>query len=180
MARKAKAKATATATATATEKREVDWLHSEGRRLLFEDLRQKLYGGMHWRVVFQQRPEFDVGKTKDDAERLFQSRLYNARKISGSKDSRAAKELGLLQHDLQVRPYPLFNHRGEERWEGSETQKLLKQDIADKKHIGLTPTQFMATRPEYGALPRFVIKGHVEQEVRLQKFLKQYRAKFGF
>ena len=52
---------------------------------------------------------------------------------------------------------------------------MLKQDVANKVHHGMTRTQFHQSRPEYYQnYPKDVIARHVRQEVKLQKFLKQY------
>jgi hypothetical protein len=59
-------------------------------------------------------------------------------------------------------------------------QKLLKQDVADKKHETLTNTQFYLSRPEYQTLPKHIIVGHIEQEVKLVKFKHQYRHRYGY
>ena len=40
-----------------------------------------------------------------------------------------------------------MHHPGEPRWEGSEAEKLLKQDIDEKKHMDMTPKQLRASRP---------------------------------
>jgi len=63
--------------------------------------------------------------------------------------------------------------------EGSEAQRWMKIDIAAKTHIGKTPTQFRMLRAEYQLYSIAVIRGKIQQEERLIKILKQYRAKKG-
>ena len=131
-------------------------------------------------MAFKSRPEFAVGKNVDDAARLFETRLKSARKIIAEKDERAAMELALLHEDRKVRPVPLANHRGEPRWEGSKAQKQLKKDVAEGKHLTMKSTEFYLSNPDYQKYPKNIIMGHVDQEVRLRKFTKQYRGRYGY
>ena len=163
-----------------------DWAKSEGRKLLFADIRSgAIPATMHWQIAYKRRPEFVVGTkadpTAEKAESLFEDRLKSARNILAAKDARAAEELALLRADRLIHPVPTTNHRGEPHWEGSEAQKLLKKDVAERKHEGMLPAQYYASRPQYKAwgFSAATIKGHVEQEVRLRKFLKQYRGRYG-
>lgn len=163
------------------KKKVENWRTSKGRELLLADVRSgTIHADMDDEEAFQSRPEFAVGESLEEAKRLFEGRLKSARGIIGRKNTRASSELALLREDRKVHPPPPTNHRGEPRWEGSVAQKLLKQDVAEKKHVGMKPSEFHQTRPEYQAYPPKVIKGHVEQEVRLQKFLFQYRGRYGY
>jgi hypothetical protein len=155
------------------KKKLVEWKDRKGKALLIADIRcGTIPEDMNWKVAFRLRAAFAVGDTPDEAERLFQDRLRRARKENKEQSTRAASELALLQQDRLVRPIPATNHRGEPRCEGSAAQSLLKEDIAALKHVGLSPQQFYQSRPEYYThYPLYVIKGHVEQEIRLQKFL---------
>ena len=93
---------------------------------------------------------------------------------------RASTELAMLQEDRLVHPFPATNYRGEPQWEGSAAQKVLKKDVADKKHETMSRTAFYNLRPEYKAFPKTVIVGKVQQEERLLKFMKQMRKKKGY
>ena len=92
------------------------------------------------------------------------------------------EELALLRADRLVHPAPPTNHRGEPRWEGSAAQTLLKDDVKKLKHEGMKPLAYYKSRPEYEAwgFSAATIAGHVKQEVRLLKFLKQYRGRYGY
>jgi hypothetical protein len=163
------------------------WPSSKGRKLLIKDIRSgRIPADMAWEDAYKLRPEFVVGTKEDNtakkARSQFESRLDSAREILAKRDTRAAEELALLRQDRQRHPAPATNHKGEPRWEGSEAQKLLKQDVAEKKHEGMKPAQYYASRPQYKAwgFSAATIKGHVEQEVKLLKFRKQMRGKFGY
>lgn len=54
-------------------------LQSKGRKLLEGDITEgRVTDDIHWHFVFQQRPEFDVRDTYEDALRLFPGRLKAA------------------------------------------------------------------------------------------------------
>ena len=82
-----------------------------------------------------------------------------------------------MQQDLATNPPAPIDYWGMPRWEKSAAQKSLKQDVADGKHTTMTRTQFHQSRPEYKVYPKRYIARKVEQELALQKFLKQYHAR---
>lgn len=157
------------------------WLNSEGRKLLLRDLKDgTISRTMDWQTVFHTRQEFAVGPTHAEALRLFETRFRTAVNINDEKATRAQHEMVLLQQDRAVHPIPKMNHRGEPRWEGSEAQKLLKEDIKNNAHSNLSRMEFYESREEYQAWPKPVIDGHVVQEVKLRKFRMQMAAKKGY
>jgi len=158
------------------KKKKDTWGNSDGKRLLKQDIRSgNIPEDMHWKTAFQRRPEFNVFPSpKKTPEELFSSRLRSARKLIKEKNDRSSRELALLQQDRAVLPPPATNHRGEPRWEGSVAQMLLKQDVGNNSHQQLSRKQFYLSRPEYQVYPMRIISGHVDQEVRLIKFLNQY------
>ena len=86
-------------------------------------------------------------------------------------DDEAAKEDDLaLQHDRKLFPICKSNCRGEPRWPGSIAERLLKQDIKAGKHLTMTPMDFYASRDEYKLYSNDVIRSHICQEVKLQKY----------
>jgi len=147
------------------------WLHSEGRKLLFEDLRTgKIpldYRQMSAAVAFQLHPEF----AEHDGANKFAGRLSRARTNVKKKRETGAAEMALLAADRLVCPKPTHNHRGEPRWEGSAAEAFLKQDVANNKHELMTPKELFDSRPEYKDWSRKVIRKHVEQEVALIKWI---------
>jgi len=157
------------------------WRKSDGKKLLIQDIRaNRIHAAMDYQEAFQRRPEFNVGVTVAEALRLFKGRLLRARKKVAAQKSRAELELALLQQDRITHPAPAHNHRGEPRWEGSVAQQLLKADVKAKRHEQLTNTQFFNSRPEYRALPKPILVGHIVQEVKLIKFKTQYRSRYGY
>ena len=67
-------------------------------------------------------------------------------------------------------PRPDLNYRGEPQWDGSDAQRLLKEDMTAGKHLKYdTPSEFRDSRPEYQTYNKKVFRGHIHQEVRLRK-----------
>jgi hypothetical protein len=66
-------------------------------------------------------------------------------------------------------PTKSHNHLGEPRWEGSEAQRLLKEDMAANLHANQAPQDFRETRAEYQEFTKTTFRGHVHQEKRLWK-----------
>lgn len=88
-----------------------------------------------------------------------------------AEDDKAAKEDDLaLQHDRKLFPIRETNYRGEPRWPGSVAERLLKQDIKEGKHLAMAPLAFYDSRDEYKLYSTDVIRAHIYQEVKLQKY----------
>jgi len=71
--------------------------------------------------------------------------------------------------DLKNHPPPPANIRGELRWEGSDAQRLLKQDVDEDRHKDLSPSGLRETRPEYKLFTRKVFTKHIDQEKQDRK-----------
>jgi len=161
------------------KKKAGSWRSCPGRRLLLNDVRSgRIPTSMEWEDAFSTRPEFDVFPSKKKTpQQLFKDRLARARSLINANTTRAATELVLMQQDLATNPPAAIDYWGMPRWEKSAAQKSLKQDVADGKHTTMTRTQFHQSRPEYKVYPKRYIARKVEQELALQKFLKQYRTR---
>jgi hypothetical protein len=104
----------------------------------------------------------------------FPSRLRAIQQKHVEKCRRAEASSAALAHDRLLFPAPAHNHRGEPRWQGSEAERLLKLDVAEKKHQTMKPRQLYEARVEYHSYPLEVFRKHIHQEVRLGKLLDQY------
>lgn len=79
----------------------------------------------------------------------------------------AAYGSSALAHDRQLHPVDQNPpNRAYPRWDGSAAQGLLKEDIRDKKHVGVQPKDLHQTRDEYKAFPEEVFSKHIQQELR--------------
>ena len=176
-------------------KKKNSWRSCKGRDLLFRDLRSgAIPDDMHWTDAYQLRPEFAVGETPADALRLFEGRLKRARASEKQAKSQSTvqhaaflsdryKLIQLAAGGLQLAPGGAIapaTTSGEPRWEGSEAERFLKQDIADKKHVGVLPNDLYKSRPEYQVFTLAKFRGHIKQEVATIKYINQRREKYGY
>lgn len=157
------------------------WRNSSGRRMLYSELKSgKIPNNMPYKEVFRMHPEYAVGESYEEAERLFQSRLSSARWTIAKRDARAADELRMMLDDRLLHPAPAFDANGFRRWQGSAAQAKLLQDVREKKHETMTREAFFQSRPEYTRdYTQQYISRKIEQAVKTNKFLKQYRKKKG-
>jgi hypothetical protein len=107
----------------------------------------------------------------------FPSRLRSAQNQDIAKNNRNASDEEAFVHDRNLFPIMTRNGQGLLRWGGSNSEKLLRQDINDGRNRTMTPKQLHNSREEYQkfALDRF--REHIHQEVRRRKFLAQYASK---
>ena len=148
------------------------WVSSEGKKLLERDIRKgDVTPAMSMEEIFNMhREEYEeIGKTPQEARRLFDGRVKRAFAVGGQHSTRAAVEAAALQQDRLTHPRPAM-FAGAPQWEGSEAQRLLKEDVAAGKDEGKTPTQFRLTRPEYQVYSAEFIRGHIKQELNLRKW----------
>jgi len=152
------------------------WTQSWAREQLYRDVYLGVItDDMDDATAFASRDEFALF----DGMRFFPSRLERMRKRVAELKSKSARELAALQRDRQtdVGKLPLFNHWGEPRWDGSEAQRLLKEDIANGKHEGIQPLELWRSRQEYHSTDSNRFRQHIYQEIRTVKFKKQIREK---
>lgn len=158
------------AMATATE----DW--ADTKALLEHDL-------LTGRIPLESSPGFmprDIKLLRDEYKvmdnKLWTSRLYSARQRHRKHEKQAVDHSAALERSRAIYPKKSHNPRGEPRWEGSAVAAVLKQDVADGKHIGVSKTQFRESRPEYTELTvsQRLFRGRVYQEEKTQKFHAQW------
>jgi hypothetical protein len=98
--------------------------------------------------------------------------------VSGKKHPTiAVTESAALANDRRIHPKKVLNPRGEPRWEGSETVRLLRLDMDAGKHHTMTPLELRQTRRQYRNYPRGVFRGHIEQEERARKYIVYLKRK---
>ena len=89
-----------------------------------------------------------------------------------------AEELD-LHRDRQLFPRASHSARGEPVFDLSDAKELLRSDIKNGRHLGLKPSEFQRTRPQYMAFDKTIFKHRIYQEERRKKFynyLEQKRA----
>jgi len=107
----------------------------------------------------------------------FKERLRDHRKQVKGDLGRAQEEEELLTQDREVFPRKDVNARGEPVFDLHPAKDLLRQDVADKKHILLTPQQLWRTRKEYQDFTKPIFRQRIYQAVRREKFLNYLQHK---
>ena len=75
-----------------------------------------------------------------------------------------------LDADLQLYPNET-DIRGEPRWAGSEAQAMLKEDVANKVHVGMKPKdlRLMPGKEEYQKFSLTKFRKHLDQAIQDEK-----------
>lgn len=161
-----------------TKEVHIDWKNSAAKQVLKDYFKQKTiplnYCDKHgvgfryiWDTYCKNHPAF-VGMECDET---FNRRLRSVRDDYVRKDERAEKDLDAFLTFIKNHPRPSHNHRGEPQWDGSDAQRLLKEDMAIRKNLQYAkPSDFHDSRPEYGFYGKDCFRQHIHQEKRLIKF----------
>jgi hypothetical protein len=147
------------------------WRDSEAKKQLITDLKD---GTVPLRAV--DMPPLDVYNSRpvyqEHGYEQFRDRLNALRKQIREKRDNSLQDAAALEHDRAIHPKASHDHRGILRWEGSEAEQQLRQDVIDQKDRSLKPKELWASNDKYKQFPLPVFRGHIYQERRLQKFLK--------
>ena len=80
-------------------------------------------------------------------------------------------EMAALAHDKALFPTRTHNDRGEKKFYLTEAYPLLAQDILEKKHEIMTPSELKASRDEYREFSLPIFDGHIWQAIRRQRMV---------
>lgn len=145
-----------------TPKRPTVW--EIAKPLLEKDLRVGAIGAElpDAKLVHKMKPEYEAVPLANFKRNLAALRIRFVQYKEGAEYGSIA-----LAHDRQlhlVNPNP--PNWEYPRWDGSAAQRLLKEDIGNKKHVGVKPQDLRETRDEYKAFPKEVFRKHIQQELR--------------
>jgi len=102
----------------------------------------------------------------------FKARLADHRKKARNDAGRASRESEALTHDRFLYPRQIVNHRGQPVFDLSPAKLLLRQDVADRKHLQMTPSELQQSRLEfYGVFGKREFKHRIYQAIRREKFI---------
>ena len=154
---------------------DIDWLNSEARQIILDDLESELLpldeeevsADMAWEF-YRHLPEF-VGPNISYIQ--FIERLAAHRQQVKKKFERSHREEAALAHDRKLYPRQTHDHRGLPVFDLHAAKLLLRQDVIDKKHETMVPSELRKTRPEYCEFKQEIFKQRVYQEVRYRKFI---------
>jgi len=136
------------------------WRNSRAQRLLLGDV-------VSGRVtaeddpwdVYMSRPEFAPFDT------YFPSYIKGLLKKVELEQPRADVASAALANDRRLHP-PSNDPRGYPVFQGSEAERLLKEDMDEGLHEELAPKALYNRREEYKEWPLDVFRGHIQQELR--------------
>jgi hypothetical protein len=150
-----------------------DWKTSKAKKLVAQDIIDDeipLEGYFDHEEVFHRLYEeheffanfpFDGTRYRDCIDRL--RNAIKRLKHWADYDSNKVLE------DLAKHPPKAQKIRGELKWDDSDAQKLLKQDVDDGVHLQLKGSQLHETREEYKLFGLRVFQKHLDQEKQSRK-----------
>jgi hypothetical protein len=104
----------------------------------------------------------------------FTSRLRTVRNDCEKKFARAEDDQKAYDNFRSLYPRPTHDHKGIPLWDGSDAQRLLKQLMAEGKHVGVEPKNLWENedkelRKAFQVYTLDVFRKHIYQEKRLWK-----------
>jgi hypothetical protein len=140
------------------------WKDSRAKMLLRQDILDgKVTTSMMPQQVFEMRAEY-----KPYGIKRFRSNLYSLRSSIKENQGKADSDSAALMHDRRIHPKAAYTPKGYPRWDGSDAQRLLKEDVESGLTMHLDPSFLRETRLEYKVFPLKVFRDHIYQEVRLK------------
>jgi hypothetical protein len=151
----------------------IDWKGWKARQIILEDLEKGILSLEESEVSTMEAWEFysALPEFVNVMFSQFKARLLDHRAQVQKKSDRADREMQAFLHDRQLYPRQTHNHRGELAFGFSVAQQFLQEDVRDKKHTTMVPSEFQRTRPEYMSFKPHKFKHRIYQEVRRQKFI---------
>ena len=91
---------------------------------------------------------------------------------------RAIMEEAYYVHDWRLHPWQTTNGRGELVFDLHPAKLLLRDDVANNRHVGLRPLQLWSKREEYKEFDLPIFKERIYQEIRHTKFINWMEMKW--
>ena len=154
----------------------IDWAKSESKQIVLDDLEagvisldntdtaHDLYYGM-----YQFSPEF-IKENVPYAQ--FRARLNDHRKQLTKRNEMVSWQAAALAHDRNLYPQRTHNSRGEKVFYLTPAYKQLAQDVADKMHLSMKPSELREFRRElYGEFSLKIFDQRIRQAVRRERMV---------
>ena len=150
------------------------WGHSNARQLLIDDILNGIIPltneEMMPSVAYRSRPEYAQYPESD-----FPPRLKAVREICKARLNRSVVDTAAYHNDRRFDVRPAQAATGLPRWEGSEAERFLKEDIENELHEQMLPRELFMTRSAYFEVFTLkVFRGHIAQEVKRRKFVTTF------
>ena len=156
------------------KKKSVKWRYSAAREILQEDFFTE--GGFLFKNALSVEDAFDFYNQKyphffsQIPWEQFKNNYKRYEKQCNERNIRSFKEDIYLKHDRKINPTKTHNAKGEPKFDLHPAKPLLIEDIKNKLHERMTPSELRKTRPEYQAFVNKIFKERIYQIVRTQKY----------
>jgi len=154
---------------------DVDWLRCAAREIMLEDLRtgrlslneEETTAEQAWQF-YRSLHEFELVPFKQFKRQLKAHRAQVSKLVAISWPQEQA-----LENDRLLHPVRTTNQNGKPLFYLTEAATVLREDIKDDVHAGMTPSQFRRTRRVYRecGLSMKEFKQRIYQEIRYRKYV---------
>jgi hypothetical protein len=164
------------------EEPEIAWRDSKAKRLLYKALMrgkipakardQQNKSTMELKDIYVMRPEYSEYRYD-----MFSSRLSSLRSTFSTNTQRAEDDQAAFDVYVENNEVSTMSHKGYIQWQGSESQRLLREDVEDgemEKYADqkFPKMKFWQSRPEYyNEFPLDVFRDKIQQEIGTAKYL---------
>ena len=136
------------------------WKNSQAKVLLQQDiLASQVHDSMKPKEVFEKCPEYEPYSIKN-----FWQNLYSLHASIKQNQARANSNSATLAHDCCIQPPSASTSKGYPRWDGSDAEWFLKEDVNAGLADSLKPSMLHKSQLEYQAFPLAVFWDHIYQE----------------
>lgn len=151
----------------------IQWRTSPARAIIMEDLEPG--GILHQRENISAADVWEFYKSFPQFEKVvwsqFEERFKDHRKQASKRLHQSTQEELDFARDRELHPRQSHNHRGEPVFDLSPAQALLREDVKNKVHTRMQPSELQASREEYKAFKPAKFRQRIYQEVRYQKYI---------
>jgi len=139
------------------------WKESQAKRTLKQMILRGETKNKSAREVYEMRVEFRAYEFKK-----FSPNFRNLCDVLKRDQDKADSDAAALAHDRLIHPKGPETAKGcgYPRWDGSDAERLLTQDIDNGLHETHKPQALYKTRPEYQHFPLKVFRDHIHQVLR--------------
>ena len=152
----------------------INWKESKARSVVIEDLvagRMPLDDAFMsaesaWDVHYRFLPEFQRVCFKQ-----FKERLRDHRKQVAGDLGRAKREVAAVAAHRLHFPRKTTTHKGAPVFDIHPAKELLREDVKQGNHVGVSPSALRLTKDEYQEFDQDIFRRRIYQEKRRKKFV---------
>ena len=151
-------------------KKNINWRNSEARKILLADVEE---GQLPGKVSVEDAWEFykHLPAFSEVPINQFKKQLNAHRDQVRTRKERLGDEEAALKQFKKLNPPKTHNNKGEVVFDMTPGKMVLRKDIEEGKHLGMTMSDFYNSRKEYTCITKRKFKERVHQETRRKKFI---------